>query len=224
LGSAPGLAGATGVEAAGELGFEFGKTKEITLITAGSQLLTGVPPHVARAAESELQKLKVAITYDTKITSSTKLPDGKMELTLSTGEKKIVDLYLPTLGTVANTEFIPKTLLAETGEVKVDEFLKVKDAPDVWAAGDVSDIQPSQFVYADKQVAALAKNLDLTINGKPPVRYDASGAPVMAVTLGRSKGTGRMGNTKLPSIVVWFVKGRTLGTQNLQGLVSGSSA
>ncbi|KAG4437554.1 hypothetical protein IFR05_006941 [Cadophora sp. M221] len=221
-----GGAGPTGVEAAAELGFEFGKGKEITLITSSSQVLLGTPLNVASFAENELRKLNITVVKDTRITSAFPLPSdpNKTELTLSSGAKMTVSLYLPTVGVLPNTEFVPKSLLNANGDVCVDDYLRVKGVEDVWAAGDVVDIQPSQFVYMQKQAAALAKNLDLVINGREPVLYKYDGAPMMAVALGRSRATGRFGGNRLPSLIVWFLKGRTLGVQNLQGLVSGSGA
>lgn len=67
---------------------------------------------------------------------------------------------------------------------------------------------------------------------------------MMAVALGRSRATGRFGGNRLPSLIVWFLsecsyfvrstrwknadicvaEDRTLGVQNLQGLVLGSGA
>jgi len=52
--------------------------------------------------------------------------------------------------------------------------------------------------------AALAKNLDLVLKGRDPVVYKTDGAPMMGISLGRSRATGRFGNMKLPSIMVWF--------------------
>jgi hypothetical protein len=52
------------------------------------------------------------------------------------------------------------------------------------------------------QAKALAKNLDLVVRGQQPVVYSTDTPPVIAVTLGRSKGTGRRGNMKFPSIIV----------------------
>jgi NADH dehydrogenase FAD-containing subunit len=157
------LPGPTGVEAAAELGFEYGKNKEITLvitlpshkrpspnlhqITGGSQLLVGVPPHVATFSETELKKLHVSLLYSTKITSASTLSSGQTELTLSNGSTMTVDLYLPTIGLLPNTEYVPKELLNEKGDVMVDQFLRVKSVSDVWAAGDIVDCQPGQFVY-----------------------------------------------------------------------------
>ncbi|KUJ16809.1 FAD/NAD(P)-binding domain-containing protein [Mollisia scopiformis] len=219
-----GGAGPTGVESAAEIGFEYGKNKEVTLITAGSQLLTGVPPSVATFADNELKKLHVNVIKDTKIISSTSTTEGKTELALSNGEKMVVDLYLPTIGVIPNSEFLPKSLLDDKGNVMVDQYLKVKGAEDIWAAGDITDCQPAQYIYCEKQAGALARNLDLVLSGKEPVVYKTDGAPIMGVSLGRSRATGRFGNMKMPSLVIWFVKGRTLGVQNMPGLVSGASA
>jgi NADH dehydrogenase FAD-containing subunit len=53
----------------------------------------------------------------------------------------------------------------------VDEYLKVKVAGDVWAIGDVSDIEPAQFIYCDKQSAHLAKNIALIQSNEAPLPY-----------------------------------------------------
>jgi NADH dehydrogenase FAD-containing subunit len=215
--------GPTGVESAGELGFEYNGKKEITLITSGENLLIGsMPTNLAQGAEAELVKLGVKIVKNTKITSSNPLPTGQTELTLSSGERMAVDLYLPTVGIIPNSDFIPKELLNDKGEVIVDEYLRVKNATDIWAAGDITDLEPSQIVYADKQAVAMVKNLDLALKGKEPVAYKHGGGRIMGLTLGRSKATGRSGNMKIPSIMIWWFKGRTMGTENLSKYVDGS--
>lgn len=52
---------------------------------------------------------------------------------------------------------------------------------------------------------ALAKNLDSVFRGRSPGVYRTDSAPMLAVSLGRSRATGRSGGFKIPSIVVWFV-------------------
>lgn len=67
---------------------------------------------------------------------------------------------------------------------------------------------------------------------------------MMGLALGRSKATGRSGNMKIPSLVIWWLstssptpfssllleeptnkptEGRTLGTENMPKIVSGSA-
>lgn len=215
--------GPTGVETAGELGFEYREKKEITIITSAAELLHPViPAHIATPAEKEIEKLGVKVVKNARVESTKLTPLGKTELTLSNGEKMLVDLYLPTAGVLPNSEFIPTALLNDKREVMVDPCLRVKNATSIWAAGDISDIENSQIVYALKQTSALVKNLDLVLKGKEPVEYSYGGAPIMAVTLGRSKATGRSGGMKLPSIAVWFIKGRYLGTNDLNKYAMGT--
>lgn len=200
-----GGAGPTGVETAAELAFEYGKTKEVTLITAGEELLVGsMPTNIAQGAEGTIKKLGVNVVKGVKITASTPTSDGKTELSLDNGETRLVDLYLPTIGMIPNTEYVPKNLLDDKGQVVVDEFLRVKGVQDVWAAGDVTNLDFAQIVYAEKQATAAAKNLDAVLKGKEPVAYKESGEAgrIMGVSLGRSKATGRSGTMKVPSIVI----------------------
>jgi NADH dehydrogenase FAD-containing subunit len=200
-----GGAGPTGVEAIAELGYEYGKTKKLTIITSGEELLVGsMPTNIAKVAENELTNLSVEIVKGTKITEAKPIANGKTELTLSNGEKILTDLYLPTVGIKYNSEFIPKTLLSATGEVEVDHFLKLKGAENIWAAGDITNLEASQFVYAERQATALAKILDAVLKGKEPVAYKVAASRMMGLSLGRSKATGRSGTSKIPSIIIWW--------------------
>lgn len=168
--------GATGVEAAGELGFEYGKTKDITLITAAPELVPdGLIISASKFAEKELKRMHVTVMKGVKIIDSTTTVEGKTELTLGNGEKKIVDLYLPTTGNYPNSEYIPKALLDDKGHVVVDEYLRVKNADAAWAVGDISNADPSQIVYLMKQIPAISKNIDLVIKGKQPIAYKTGG-------------------------------------------------
>lgn len=59
-----------------------------------------------------------------------------------------MDLYLPTIGVLPNTEFLPKSLLDGKAELIVDHFLRVKGVNDVWAVGDATNLQSSQITHA----------------------------------------------------------------------------
>ena len=51
----------------------------------------------------------------------------------------------------------------------VDEYLRVKEANNVWAIGDISDREPPQMMPASKQSAHLAKNITLILSNKAPL-------------------------------------------------------
>lgn len=215
--------GATGAEIAGEIAFEYHrKGKEVTIVTSDQRLLAALPEHISRTAEKELSRLDVKIVRGTRITGASPAANGKTKLSLSTGEPDlVVDLYLPTVGETPNTSFLPPSVVNDKGDVVVDEYLRVKSTTNVWAAGDVTGIEPKQAKYAEDQAVHLAKNLHNVLRGQEPVPYSASGLRVIAVTLGRSKGTGVMAGCRLPSILVWFAKGRYLGTDKFKSIANG---
>ncbi|KAI9776637.1 MAG: hypothetical protein M1839_009443 [Geoglossum umbratile] len=218
-------AGPTGVETAGELGYEYGtKGKKITLITDSDIVLPGLMESVGKAAEKELQKLQVEIVHNTRVVDATS-SGSKTELTLSSGSKLLVDLYIPTVGVTPNTAFLPKSLLDERANLRIDKYLRVESTPDMWAAGDVTNSQIKQFVYADKQIQQLAKNLDAILSGNVSAvgAYKKDDKPMQAVPIGRSKGTGQMGSSKLPSLLVWMAKGRHFMTPKVKTFLATGS-
>ncbi|KAK1752094.1 apoptosis-inducing factor B [Echria macrotheca] len=217
-------AGATGVELAGELGFEFGKTKEIILLSAGDKVLGG--DIAAPAAANELKKLNVAIKYGAKVESTRPAAEGsgKTEVVLAGGETIATDLYLPTMGLVPNTEYVPTQFLNENKTVKVDEFLRVLETTDVWAAGDVVSKPRAGFMITQKQAAAVAKNVELALADKAPLVAKGLPVDILACAVGRSRGAGRMNSFRLPSLGVWLAKGRTLGLQMMGGYLDGGVA
>ncbi|KAH7364366.1 hypothetical protein BKA65DRAFT_136205 [Rhexocercosporidium sp. MPI-PUGE-AT-0058] len=218
-----GGAGSTGVETAGELGFEYGKVKQITLISSGAQILEGTPASVSKTATKKLKSLNVTIKPSTKILGSATTPDGRTELTLSDGQKMIVDLYLPTAGLIPNSAYVPQEFLNQNGYVVVDEFLQVQGTKNVWAVGDISAVQRPQFVVTAKQAAHASKNIGLLHQGKPLVPYKKDEKDLMMIPVGRKAGTGHMGNMKFPSFMVTMVKGKSYFTQTMGPLVDGSS-
>ncbi|KAK4160779.1 hypothetical protein QBC43DRAFT_110965 [Cladorrhinum sp. PSN259] len=220
-------AGATGVEVAGELAYEWGKTKDIILLSAGDKVLGN--DIAGPAATNELKKLNVTIKYNSRVVgiNTSSLPEGKTEIELESGEKLTADLYLPTTGMIPNTEYIPQQHLDVTRKtVLVDEFLRVEGvaSQNVWAVGDVVSKPRAGFMITQKQAASAAKNIELVLAGKQPL--PAKGVPVdiLACAVGRGRGAGRMGGIRLPSFGVWVAKGRTLGLQMVGGYIDGSVA
>jgi pyruvate/2-oxoglutarate dehydrogenase complex dihydrolipoamide dehydrogenase (E3) component len=118
-------------------------------VTAGKTVLVGLPANVIKVAENQLKNLGIKTIYSAKVEGEHDL-GGSTELSLSTGEKLTTDLYLPSVGVIPNTEYLPKSILNDKGDVMVDQYLKVKGVDGVWAAGDVIDIQAKQMTFASK--------------------------------------------------------------------------
>ena len=130
------------------------------------------------------------------------MPNGRQELTLSGGDKLIADMYIPTFGLTPNSSYIPAKFLNANGSVTVDEYLKVKGARDVWAIGDVSDVEPSQFISCDRQSVYLAKNITLVLSDKTPLPYKVA--------------TSRMINFPVAESQFWLIFYRVLGAPDWQ--------
>lgn len=226
-----GGAGSTGVEIAGELGYEYGKAKEIVLLCGGDKILNG--DSIAPAATHELKKLNVTIKYASRVTDARPVPteggDGnhKTQVLLSSGETLTTDLYLPATGLVPNTEYIPGRYLSADPAyrtVLVDEHLRVADAEGAWACGDVVSKPRAGFLITQKQAAGVAKNVEAALAGREPTVVKGPPADIFACSVGRDRGAGRMNSIRLPSFGVWLAKGRTLGVQRMQGYIDGSVA
>ncbi|KAI8945418.1 hypothetical protein F4801DRAFT_127137 [Xylaria longipes] len=219
-------AGATGVEAAAELGFEYGNPKnpankkEIILLSAHKEVLDG--DSIASNVASELKKLNVTVRGSARVANATTSPDGKTEVVLENGEKIVTDLYLPTMGMTPNTDFFPEMLLTAGRFIDIDEFYAVRGAENIWAAGDVVWKPRGSFVHTDKQAAGVAKNIDAVIRGKNQTPVKTIPIDVLMVATGRSRGAGRMGPIKAFSLIVYLIKGKTLGTDKLSSWVDGT--
>ncbi|KAI9648579.1 hypothetical protein NHQ30_003216 [Ciborinia camelliae] len=216
-------AGPTGVETAGELGCAYGSSKKITLIASGPTILKGTPAGVAKTATKQLENVGVNIKSSTKITDSVKTPEGKYEITLSTGEKITTDLYIPTMGVIPNSSYVPEKYLNPAGYAIVDQFLRLKGANDIWVVGDISAVERAQYVNTEKQSTLVAKNIGLVLKNSEPLSYKVSEKDILVVPIGKKVGTGHMGPIKFPSFVVNMVKGKTLFTEKLAPMVNGSA-
>ncbi|TRX89309.1 hypothetical protein FHL15_009746 [Xylaria flabelliformis] len=219
-------AGTTGVEVAAELGFEYGNPKdpatkkEIILLSAQREVLGG--DSIAGNVTSELKKLNVKVRGPARVANTTTSPDGKTEIVLEDGEKIVTDLYLPTMGLTPNTDFMDGTLLTGGRFIDVDEHYVVRGTDNIWAAGDVVWKPRGSFVYTDKQAAGVAKNIDAVLRGKSQSPVKTIPFDVLMVATGRSRGAGRMGPVKAFSLMVYLIKGKTLGTDKLSPWVNGS--
>ncbi|KAK7993991.1 hypothetical protein PG989_007372 [Apiospora arundinis] len=222
--------GATGVETAGEIKFEYGDKKEVILINSPSELLTGRPDKVTRTALQMLQDLHVDVRLNTRVLGTETLEDGRTQLTLSGSggnntatkdDKLVADLYIPTHGEKPNSSYMPAAFLGKTGHIRVGMYLDVEGADGVYALGDVTDLEPAQFLFLEFQSKHIAKNMLLVLGGKPQRPYKPSTFTIMGLQIGRNQATGHYNNFKFPSWLFAYVR-KTLYTEWLPGTVDGS--
>jgi NADH:ubiquinone reductase (H+-translocating) len=177
--------GATGVELAGELAetlpkaaSDHGLTPDlpaVRLVEAGPALLAGSSAQLISKATRILSDLGVEVRTDAMVAAATedgfRLTDGQLVeggvFVWAGGLKApslVADSALPT---------------GHNGRVKVDQYLRVLDHPDIYAAGDlasVTDPDTGHVLPALAQVAleegeTVARNLDAELTSRPPESF-----------------------------------------------------
>jgi NADH dehydrogenase FAD-containing subunit len=221
--------GMTGSETAGELGYEYSQhgKKEVIFIYSGDLPLS--PPAtetVRKSVVRELENLKVKNMPNTKVISATPKPGSSdiiLEVRSSDGTTKQItaQAYLPATGIVPNTEFVPKTLLDKDGFIKQTARLQVEGHKNIFVAGDVGNLEASQLGMAENQSIHVFKALPTYLEGGEVPEYVPAAKTMFGVTLGRSRATGQFGTWKLPSIMIWFAKGRAMGTDKSEAWAAG---
>jgi len=173
--------GATGVELAGELAEILPKVASghglapdrptVQLVEAGPTILAGSSPQLIEKATKILSDLGVRVRTNAVIAAATEegfqLKDGhlvKGGVFVWAGGVKAPEL-------VADSE-LPT---GHNGRVKVDQYLRVLDRPEIYVAGDlasVTDPRTGHVLPALAQIAleegeTVARNLDAELNGRP---------------------------------------------------------
>lgn len=66
--------------------------------------------------------------------------------------------------------------------------------------------------------------MQFALQDKPPAAVKMIPLDIAMVTVGRGRGCGRIGGVKAPSVMIYLIKGKTMGTQRIPGYVDGSVA
>ncbi|EQK98402.1 hypothetical protein G6O67_002341 [Ophiocordyceps sinensis] len=210
--------GATGSEVAGELGFEYAKSgvKEVYFVHSGNlPLAPPVLPSVRKQVATELKKLNVKVISDSTVANVSQTGrDTVLELRHADGSTRTLtaQAYIPATGVTPNTAFAPASMLDERGYIKQTAQLKAEGYDDIFVMGDAGNLEGSKAQAAEAQTRHLIKALPVHLAGGSVPAYAPNTKETMAVTLGRSRGTGQAGSMKLFSLLVWWIKGRFLGT------------
>jgi NADH dehydrogenase len=173
--------GATGVELAGELaeilptaasrhGLAPGRTA-VQRVEAGPAILAGSSPQLIDKATKILSDLGVQVRTNAAIAAATE--DG---LRLTDGQLVEGGVFVWAGGLTA-LELVADSQLptGHNGRVKVDQYLRVLDHPQIYVAGDLASVTdprtghvlPPLAQVALEEGETVARNLDAEVNGKP---------------------------------------------------------
>ncbi|PNP55129.1 hypothetical protein THARTR1_04818 [Trichoderma harzianum] len=219
--------GQTGAETAGELGFEYSKEgrKEVYFIYNDSlPLAPPVMDSVRKQTKTELEKLKVKLVPNTKVTAvDSSGTDTVLTLTSSDGKTKTLttQAYIPTTGGTPNSSFVPADLLDSEGYINQTASLQAKGYDNIFVIGDIGNLEGSKAGVADAQTVHLIKALPIYLKGGAMPVYTPTTKVMVGITLGRSRGTGQMGSFKVFSFLIHYAKGRFLGTDYAHLIAAG---
>ena len=173
--------GATGVETAGELAEILPKVARdhglapdrpaVQLVEAGPTILAGSSPQLIDKAARILADLGVQVRTNAAIAAATeegfRLTDGQL----------VEGGVFVWAGGLKAPELVAGSALptGHNGRVKVDQYLRVLDYPEIYVAGDLASVTdpgtghvlPSLAQVALEEGETVARNLDAELKGKP---------------------------------------------------------
>jgi NADH dehydrogenase FAD-containing subunit len=231
-----GGAGPVGVESAGEIsealngkpGFlasaPSNPKASITLVCAERKMLPILRESISKQAEKYLKRLGCEVVYNTKVVSATPAGEsskdattGKTTVTLSDGSTIEADLYIDATGVRPNTSFLPKDWLDTRNRVSTHATtLRVdKAGPRIYAVGDVGSYTRGGILDQADAIPVALTNLKtdviahITGNAAGPDRhYKANLSEQQICPIGTQKGVGAFNGYRVPSQMVWAIKGR----------------
>ncbi|KAF4440770.1 Pyridine nucleotide-disulfide oxidoreductase NAD-binding domain [Fusarium acutatum] len=211
---------------------DISRAKTIAVVGGGAigdlPLSPGMIPGARKQAKVELERMNVKLVPNSTVTSTVKKAAGvvAVEVKDKNGKASTVEagMYIPATGVTPNTSFVPADMLDSKGQIKQSKTLQAESYPDIFVAGEAGSLEASKAQMAGIQAVHIVKSLPgYVLRGEAVPEHAVDTKNTIAVTLGRSKGTGQFGKWKLPSFMVWSLKGRNLFTEGLGAFAAGKN-
>ncbi|QDO94796.1 NAD(P)/FAD-dependent oxidoreductase [Formosa sediminum] len=214
-------AGPTGVELAGALA-EIKKgilpkdypdldtrLAQINLVQSGNRILKEMSEEASKKAEAFLEKLGVNVWKNTRVSNY----DGKVVTTNTDVVFETATMIWAAGVKGANIKGIEGAdLVSRSNRIIVNEFNQLKTYSNIFAIGDVAQIETEATPYgypmmaqpAIQQGKQLGHNLKRLLEGLPlePFKYKDKGA---MATVGRNKAVVDLPKYKFQGVFAWFV-------------------
>ena len=195
--------GIVGVELAGEIS-DFYKNKEITLIQKHEKLIERNHDKTISYADNFLRKKGVRIIYGEEVKEY-----NKKVISTDKGTKIKSDLTFICTGITPNSEPLKKNMLKyldKKGYVNVNKYLQINGCENIFAAGDITNIQEEKLAQnAEKQACIVIKNLINIKENKILEKYNSK-PRIMIISLGRFNGILQYKNIVITGIIPGLLK------------------
>jgi NADH dehydrogenase FAD-containing subunit len=193
--------GPVGVETAAELSETFPYLK-VTLVQGASKLLDAAPSKFSAWAEEQLRAMGVDIHYNDLVVEPAVGRQPTAGVRTRLGFQTDADVVVWAAGARPNTAFIAKSwpaVVQKDGLVKTDQFLRVEGHPNIFIAGDITNLPEGRLaITASFHVPSIVSNLtsvlkagsvvDAKLKPYKPKRPGKGLGKMMIVTLGRDDG------------------------------------
>lgn len=182
---------------------------DIHLVEAGPRLLNGMSEVASAKAKQYLEEMGVKI----HLNSAVKSYDG-YAIELNNGEKLISRMLLWAAGVKGNpVAGLPADVITRGGRIIVDEFNRVKGFSDIFAIGDIAQMEgdpafpkghPQMAPPAMQQGKLVAENIIRLMAEKPmkPFKYKDQGS---MATVGRNRAVVDMKAFKTQGFFAWYI-------------------
>lgn len=209
--------------------------KIVTLISGNERLLPKMSLKASELAETQLRKLGVNIMHNTRLVTAQELPSGQTRCVLSDDLSISCDLFVACTGVYPNTSWMPRDLLHTDGYIQTNpQTLRVSAGGErVYAIGDctscsskrlddvydclpvlISNLRNDIMAHEIRAQRHRFKNVGLFLGQLVDAKVvvgKTRGATFIPVT--RWGGVGVLSERKLPSWLVWAIKGRDFGME-----------
>lgn len=139
--------GPTGVELAAEIAVDF-PDKKVTIVHKGSRLLEYIGTKASRKTLKWLKSRKIDVKLEQSVDLDSFTNENRTYQT-SLGETIEADTHFVCISKPLGSAWLCETLLKNDlngdGRIQVDEYLRVKGKNNVFAIGDITDVQVSAY-------------------------------------------------------------------------------
>jgi NADH dehydrogenase len=192
----------------------------VMLVHSGPAILPELGESLGRYTEKVLAQRGVEIRLNTRVKSVT-----ESKVFLADGVSIPSRTLVWTAGTVPNPLILSLPCGTERGRIRVNEFLRVPDWPDVWAVGDcafVPDIRnpgqshPPTAQHAIREGRVVALNIAAALLGRPLRSFSFKTIGLLA-SIGRRMGVAQILGFNFSGFFAWWMW-RTVYLSKLPGL------
>ena len=202
--------GPTGVETAGELGFLYGKEKEIVLYTGLTGPLEYLGDSKSKASTNKLTDLGVKVVNNKRSTSVDE-SGARSKVIFEDGSSDEADVVIPVYGLKPNSEFLDKKFLDSRGYLKTDKYFRVEGHSNILGLGDILSVGENTIVnltYAQKATFESIVDFEFFGNKNSKLKPYSPIKTTIIVPISRNGGIGLAFGWSVPSFLVKFLKSK----------------